>query len=380
MANLDHMYRKRHPNTSFWRSLPGSAGGIGYPLASTVIGPYSYEKVLVDGGFITAADMRYHFFATDHLGNVRVVVNDAGVVEQVNQFYPYGEATDMGQVFQETTDKPYKWSGKEWDEDQGAYDFGARMYSPSAMRWMTMDPLCEKFYDTSPYAYCAGNPVNLVDPDGMQWYSYTDKDGNTKYTYWEGEMPEEEQAKYNNIKYVDYTISDETNNIYYSLFGNKVPIKEKNGSRLNYKLYKHLDKLFIRAYGGDDPDGVGSENFFEPEAVGREYIDFTYDGENFKSIAGWFEVFDNEENSIGCIAATPNPKKPIISGRSSNSPGWRKNCGVGGAFATRTLPEGYYLQVHRKGAKGDIHIIDVAYNEAEAGKFAAALAKLFPLK
>ena len=98
MANLDHMYRKRHPHTSFWRSLPGSAGGIGCPLASSAIGPYSYEKVLVDGGFITAADMRYHFLVTDHLGNVRVVVNDAGLVEQVNQFYPYGEATDMGQA------------------------------------------------------------------------------------------------------------------------------------------------------------------------------------------------------------------------------------------------------------------------------------------
>ncbi len=29
-----------------------------------------------------------------------------------------------------------------------------------------MDPLAEKYYSISPYAYCAGNPVNLVDPDG----------------------------------------------------------------------------------------------------------------------------------------------------------------------------------------------------------------------
>ena len=31
-----------------------------------------------------------------------------------------------------------------------------------------MDPLCEKYYSISPYAYCAGNPVNLVDPNGMK--------------------------------------------------------------------------------------------------------------------------------------------------------------------------------------------------------------------
>ena len=134
------------------------------------------EKVLVDGGFITAADMRYHFFVTDHLGNVRVVVNDAGVVEQVNQFYPYGEATDMGQALPASVDNPYKWSGKEWDEDQGAYDFGARMYSAADARWTTMDPLSEKYYHISPYAYCAGNPVNLVDPDGKEVKGVTRED------------------------------------------------------------------------------------------------------------------------------------------------------------------------------------------------------------
>ena len=176
MVNLDHMYRKRLPHTSFWRSLPGSAEGIGCTMAPSAIGPYSdgiLNKVLVDGGFMTAADMRYHFFVTDHLGNVRVVVNDAGMVEQENQFYPYGEATDMGQALPASVDKPYKWGGKEWDEDQGAYDFGARMYSAADARWATMDPLCEKYYSISPYAYCAGNPVNMVDPEGRDWFYYS---------------------------------------------------------------------------------------------------------------------------------------------------------------------------------------------------------------
>ena len=36
-------------------------------------------------------------------------------------------------------------------------------------RWSTPDPLSEKYYAISPYAYCAGNPVNLVDPNGEDW-------------------------------------------------------------------------------------------------------------------------------------------------------------------------------------------------------------------
>ena len=57
---------------------------------------------------------------------------------------------------------------------------GARMYSPSNIRWLTMDPLCEKYYSISPYAYCAGNPIKLIDPNGQDWYEYTDEDGNTR--------------------------------------------------------------------------------------------------------------------------------------------------------------------------------------------------------
>ena len=31
-----------------------------------------------------------------------------------------------------------------------------------------MDPLCEKYYGISPYAYCGNNPMNVVDPDGKK--------------------------------------------------------------------------------------------------------------------------------------------------------------------------------------------------------------------
>jgi RHS repeat-associated protein len=52
----------------------------------------------------------------------------------------------------------------------GYIDFGARQYSPTLSRWLVPDPMGEKYYDISPYAYCAGNPVNLVDPTGEFLY------------------------------------------------------------------------------------------------------------------------------------------------------------------------------------------------------------------
>ena len=46
------------------------------------------------------------------------------------------------------------------------YEYGARYNEPVLSRFTTMDPLAEKYYSISPYAYCAGNPLMFVDPDG----------------------------------------------------------------------------------------------------------------------------------------------------------------------------------------------------------------------
>ena len=47
------------------------------------------------------------------------------------------------------------------------YDFHARQYDPALGRFTTPDPLSEKYYHISPYAYCANNPINAIDPNGM---------------------------------------------------------------------------------------------------------------------------------------------------------------------------------------------------------------------
>ena len=46
------------------------------------------------------------------------------------------------------------------------YDYGARQHDPILGRWDRIDPLCEKYYSTSPYAYCRNNPVIRIDVDG----------------------------------------------------------------------------------------------------------------------------------------------------------------------------------------------------------------------
>ena len=60
-------------------------------------------------------------------------------------------------------------TGKEKDSETGFYYFGARYYDPSLSGlFISVDPMSDKYPNISPYAYCAWNPIKLVDPDGME--------------------------------------------------------------------------------------------------------------------------------------------------------------------------------------------------------------------
>ncbi len=64
--------------------------------------------------------------------------------------------------------QPYKYNGKELDRMHGLdlFDYGARHYDAALGRWMTVDPLAEKNFSSSPYVYAANNPILYIDPLG----------------------------------------------------------------------------------------------------------------------------------------------------------------------------------------------------------------------
>ena len=123
--------------------------------------------VLLEGGFFTPSDHAYHFQVTDRQGNVRLVTGAGGTVEQSYDYHPYGEEFSAQALTGPAN--AWRYGGKEKESMVGTrpqYDFGARRMSPAYGRFTTMDPLGEKYYHISPYAYCAGDPVNYVDPTG----------------------------------------------------------------------------------------------------------------------------------------------------------------------------------------------------------------------
>ena len=141
----------------------------------------------------------------DHLGSVCSVIDgDTGTVVETNDYYPFGKRIQVTAPVSEpvggslyaaepvvapvapatsvaSTSSPNRWrfSGKEDQSFLGAsiplLDFGARMYNPAIARWTAADPLSEKYYGISPYVYCLGNPISIIDPNGMDIWTMDEK-------------------------------------------------------------------------------------------------------------------------------------------------------------------------------------------------------------
>ena len=96
------------------------------------------------------------------------VVDAQGNVLEQNDYYPYG-----GLFGESASHQSYKYSGKELERMNGlnTYDFHARPYYYPTLQFHSPDILSEKTPWLSPYLYCAGNPIMLIDPTGMEWYS-----------------------------------------------------------------------------------------------------------------------------------------------------------------------------------------------------------------
>ena len=171
-------------------SGPGGSSSVTDYASNVVYRDGSLERILIPGGYMT--DGSYRFFMTDHLGSVRAVADSEGNVLHTYDYYPYGEdiaesASAVSPSAQECSSgtlssepengssstagaslQPYRFNGKESQKFAGLpyLDYGARYYHPLSSRWTTMDPMAEKYYSVSPYAFCSGNPVNFVDVDG----------------------------------------------------------------------------------------------------------------------------------------------------------------------------------------------------------------------
>jgi len=171
----------------------------------------------------------YYYDRKDHLGNIREVWRAAGFppagTVQYTQYYPSGLPWASNSIDNPST-QPYKYNGKEFVEMNGydTYDYGARGYYPAMGRFTSVDPLAEKYYSISPYAYCAGNPNRYIDPDGRGLWDAIKKTVSTTIDQAKSEVKQAIKEVKHEVKQVTKKVTDTTKNAQTVLKNNKSEI------------------------------------------------------------------------------------------------------------------------------------------------------------
>ena len=141
-------------------------------------------------------EVAQYFYHPDHLGSTGFATDATGEVRQHLEYFPFGE-TWVDEVSDDTR-VPYRFTGKEFDQETKLYYYGARYYDPKTSAWQSPDPALGAFLRASKshfavptlingwsseltgagiggmfahqnlngFGYVRQNPLKFVDPDG----------------------------------------------------------------------------------------------------------------------------------------------------------------------------------------------------------------------
>ena len=106
------------------------------------------------------------FYHSDHLGSTSYITDDKANITQYDAYLPYGEL--LVDEHSSSEDLPYKFNGKQFDEETGLYYYGARYMNPVTSLWYGVDPMAEKYMTIGAYVYCVSNPIRFLDLIGKE--------------------------------------------------------------------------------------------------------------------------------------------------------------------------------------------------------------------
>ena len=227
------------------------------------------------------------------------------------------------------------------------HDYGARHFD--GIVWRNVDPHTEKYYNVSPWGYCHGNPINKIDPDGMDDYytktgdfiGHVDKETDRiMIRQWQIDVEILDTrysiSLYRHIKFLDNISAESYSNIFTDI------LSKMEGVNVN-ELHNNKVSVRIWEQEGNIPTSVDeyndASNYINRYAdIGRDtndgkqnltvYIDRK--SEAFKSMTS---TIANVQNLLGAheymahfinkLIHTNNRNDPVIQFQ-KNHPSWEK--------------------------------------------------------
>jgi RHS repeat-associated protein len=146
-----------------------------------------------------------YYYIADALGSIRTLVDTMGYIRQMYEYNAFGEIVQVLDEegapipINEAITNPYTFTGREYDPETGLYYYRARYYDSSLGRFLQEDPILslhsskmvvtisplflaltfpkglEEFH---PYIYVTNDPINRIDPTGLEDIHHGPKDFN----------------------------------------------------------------------------------------------------------------------------------------------------------------------------------------------------------
>ena len=112
-----------------------------------------------------------YYLHYDNIGSLKGVTDNSGNMIKKIDYDSFGNTVnDTNPVFT----IPFGFAGGLQDSETKLIRFGARDYDPSIGRWTAKDPIDFDGGDTNLYGYVANDPVDWVDPEGLDatnWFN-----------------------------------------------------------------------------------------------------------------------------------------------------------------------------------------------------------------
>lgn len=105
----------------------------------------------------------HHYYHADGLGSIIAITDKDQQVVETYTYSAFGVVKGEGNGIR----NPYRFAGREWDAEAGLYYYRARYYDPKTGRFISKDPIGFAG-GINLYAYVGNNPINRIDPFGLQ--------------------------------------------------------------------------------------------------------------------------------------------------------------------------------------------------------------------
>jgi RHS repeat-associated protein len=189
-----------------------------------------------------------YYYHSDHLGSAQLVTDFKGLEYERIEYTPYGELW-VEKTIAGSERLPFRFTGKEFDEETGLYYYGARYLDPKVSRWLSTDPAVGEYIPSAPvndearkrngnlpgmggiynlvnfhlYHYAGNNPVRYIDPDGR------------------ASLDSDEKVIYANLENLD-DLNEAANMLNY-LQADGYTVQATNKNRYGYEFTNYADML-----------------------------------------------------------------------------------------------------------------------------------------